>query len=315
MPLTLEVGHRGQVLVGSAATGSISSISPTGAVREVVPPSGSEVAGLSRHRGALTWGTSVHDEGTFAPVSAALVRRDAKGRTRTVADLLAFEKAKNPDARSTYGFVGLAPACAAQLPPELLGSPGGVDSHPYGTVTSKGKTFVADAGANAILSVDRKGKVRTVAVLPPVKVTVTSTVATSLGLPDCVVGKKIALEPVPTDIEVGRDGRLYVTTLPGGPEDGSLGALGAVHRIDPRTGRVTKVASGFSGATGLALAPRGTIYVTELFSGEVSKIDRRGKVSTLFRAESPAAIEYSRGRLVVSTKVFTEGTVVVARAR
>lgn len=308
------MGRGGKVLVGSAATGGIDAISTKGKVSQVVAPSGSEVAGLSQHRGTLTWGTSVHDEGTFAPVSAALVRRDAKGRTRTV-DLLAYEKATNPDARSTYGFVGLAPDCAAQLPPELLGSPGGIDSHPYGTVTNRGRTYVADAGANAVLSVDPKGKVRTVAVLPPVKAKVTAAVADGLGLPGCVVGKKVALEPVPTDVEVGRDGFLYVTTLPGGPEDGSLGALGAVHRVNPRTGTVKTLASGFSGATGLAVAPRGTIYVTELFSGEVSKVDRRGKVSTLFRAESPAAIEYSRGKLVVSTKGFTEGTVVVAKAR
>ena len=34
----------------------------------------------------------------------------------------------------------------------------------------------------------------------------------------------------------GPDGRLYVTSLPGGPEDPSLGARGAIFRVTPSTG-------------------------------------------------------------------------------
>ena len=81
-------------------------------------------------------------------------------------------------------------------------------------------------------------------------------------------------EPVPTDVEMGPDGMLYVSTLPGGPEDGSLGANGSVYRVDPRSGRATWLAGGMHGATGLAVHGR-DIVVAEMFAGEVSVI-RKG---------------------------------------
>ena len=57
--------------------------------------------------------------------------------------------------------------------------------------------------------------------------------------PACVVGEEYAFEPVPTDVEFGPDGWLYVSSLPGGPEDASLGARGAVFRVNPWTGHTT----------------------------------------------------------------------------
>ena len=49
---------------------------------------------------------------------------------------------------------------------------------------------------------------------------------------------------MPTDIEVGPDGQLYVTSLPGGPEDGSLGLNGRVLKINPATGKVSTLVEG-----------------------------------------------------------------------
>lgn len=49
----------------------------------------------------------------------------------------------------------------------------------------------------------------------------------------CVVGHEYAFEPMPTDVEIGPDGWLYVSSFPGGPEDPSLGARGAIFRINP----------------------------------------------------------------------------------
>ena len=94
----------------------------------------------------------------------------------------------------------------------------------------------------------------------------------ALGLPDCVVGVTYAFESVPTDVEVGRDGSLYVTTLPGGPESPVLGARGAVWKVNPWTGHARKVAGGFLGATNLAIGKHGTIYVAELFAGQISVV-------------------------------------------
>ena len=116
---------------------------------------------------------------------------------------------------------------------------------------------------------------------------------------------------MPTDVELGRDGHLYVSTLPGGPEDGSLGANGSVYRVDRGSGEVSLVATGFAGATNVAVTPQGTIYVAEMFGGKVSAISRDGSVSTVLEIAEPAAVEYHAGRLYVSAGVFTmPGTVV-----
>lgn len=48
-----------------------------------------------------------------------------------------------------------------------------------------------------------------------------------LGLDPCFVGRTYWFEPVPTDIEVGRGGQLYVPSLLGGPEGDELGARGS----------------------------------------------------------------------------------------
>ena len=113
--------------------------------------------------------------------------------------------------------------------------------------------------------------------------------------PACVAGKKYWFEAVPTDVEQGPDGLLYVTSLPGGPEDGSTGKNGRVYRVNPRTGKVTKVVSGLLSATGLAVAGNGDIYVAELFNGRISRTRAgQSKPHTFIRVPLPADVELSR---------------------
>jgi hypothetical protein len=123
--------------------------------------------------------------------------------------------------------------------------------------------LVADAAGNDILRVRADGTISTVAVLPPQPTVVTADAADALGLPDCAIGLTYNFEAVPTDVEVGRDGQLYVSLLPGGPEDPNLGARGSVYAVNPQTGATHQIATGFAGATNLALGPDGTIYVAE----------------------------------------------------
>ena len=92
-----------------------------------------------------------------------------------------------------------------------------------------------------------------------------------LGLPECAIGSVYVSEPVPTDVELGPDGLLYVLLLPGA-EDPNLGARGAVYTVNPATGEVAFVAGGFAGATNVAVAPDGTVYVAELFGNEISRV-------------------------------------------
>ena len=114
-------------------------------------------------------------------------------------------------------------------------------------------------------------------------------------------------EPVPTDVEA-HGGKLYVTTLAGGPEDPSLGARSSVYRINPWTGAVDQLATGLLGATDLAVSPSGTVYVTELFGGRVVKLTSGG-FETVVELPEPAAVEFARGRLYVAYDAFGSGKV------
>ena len=174
------------------------------------------------------------------------------------------------------------------------------DSHPY-SVTAYGKRswIVADAGGNDLLKVNRHGRVSTIAVLPAQPLLLTADIVAALGLPECATGLTYNFEAVPTDVEVGRDGYLYVTTLAGGPESPVLGGRSSVYRVNPRNGHVKLVATGFLGATNLALH-RGKIYVSEFFAGQISVI-KHGKPKLYLTLPGVASIESGRGHLYAGT--------------
>ena len=154
--------------------------------------------------------------------------------------------------------------------------------------------MVADAGGNDLLWVTNRGKISTLAVLPSQPVKITPENASAQGIPKgCAVGRTYKYEAVPTDVEVGRDGYLYVTTLPGGPEDPSLGARGKVYRVNPHNGHIKLVASGFSGATNLALGKHGKIFVAELFGGQISVV-KHGKAHKYLSLPGVVAVETDR---------------------
>jgi hypothetical protein len=227
---------------------------------------GFEVGAVSESRGIVRFALSKFQR------RGVLMALGRHGAPYPIANLGTFEKKNNPDKKNTYGFRGLSDACAAQVPEQMgpASYKGIVETHPYATLTVGRTTYVADAAANAIFAVGRRGKVSTAAVLPPTWVTISAENAEAFGFPACVAGHKYGFEPVPTDIEQGPDGMLYVTSLPGGPEDGSAGANGRVYRVNPHRGKVTKAVTGLVSATGLAVAKNGDIYVSQLFAGLIS---------------------------------------------
>lgn len=219
-------------------------------------------------------------------------------------DLGAYERDHNPDGGVTYGVVAGGNPCADQVFGGLTGGPatytGIVDSHPYAVAwTGHGTWAVADAAGNDILKVTSDGTISTVALMPRQEVTVTSAMASSLGLPDCVVGVTYAFEPVPTDVE-WQNGRMWVSLLPGGPEDASLGARGKVYSVNPWSGRSRQVAGGFLGATNLAVSRNGTIYVAELFGGKITAI-RGSHRWTVWSGARPLAVEVHGSSLWFAT--------------
>ncbi|GAA2721182.1 ScyD/ScyE family protein [Cellulomonas aerilata] len=300
-PLSLSVGNHRTVYVSQNFAGSIDAVH-RGEVTTVVtsPAPEVEVGAVSALGGRLYYVTSAGAGDPAGNFDAHLKLRDARGNVEEVADLGRHERDHNPDAATTYGFVGLPDDC--EVPPQIPASYTGIlDSHPYSTELWHGKVFVADAGGNDILSVDRDGNVSTVAVLPPTPLEITAEVAAGVGLPACTAGSTYLLEAVPTDVEVGKDGWLYVTSLPGGPEGPGL-PLGAVYKVNPESGAVELVTRGFSGATNLAIGTKGEIYVTELFGGKVSVIPHGSTTpQTFLEVPLPAAVEVDGKSLYVTT--------------
>lgn len=248
------------------------------------------------------------DGRTYAYTSANEDHSDTRltirtpGKRDVVARISAYEAKHNPDGRTTYGIIGGGNACAEAILGQMTGGPatyqGQVDSNPYSVSRVGSRWIVADAGANALFAVTDRGHVSTLAVMPRQSVTLTESMVRGLAASQgqsyddlkCLVGVRYAFEPVPTDVEQGRWGELWVSLLPGGPEDPSLGARGSVYVLAPWGGNAYKVAGGFAGATNLAIASDGTVYVAELFGGKVSKI-QRGRVSTAIKVDRPLSVE------------------------
>jgi len=306
-PLQIDIGSGRQIYVAQDFAGIVTKLRPNGTTKDIVHEQG-EVAGVAS-RGYDVAYTFIG--GTTANPVALLKLRKADGAVTTVANLGAFEASHNPDARNVYGFRHLSKACAARVPAEIGGEPynGIVDSHPYAIANAPdGGWYVADAAGNDVLHVAENGHISVFGVLRPRKTAITQEAADVVGLPRCTVGEVYAFEPVPTDVEVKDTGALIVSLLPGGPEDASLGARGAVVRL-AGDGEFANLASGFGGAVNVALRPGGKIYVTELFSGTVSVLQNR-QITTVRHLTDPAAIEFARGKLFASTDVFGAGNVV-----
>ncbi|MBW9210768.1 ScyD/ScyE family protein [Mumia sp. zg.B21] len=248
------------------------------------------------------------DPGGFTGIKSV----DKRGTVKVVADTGAYELANNPDGRVVYGARGISAACRAQWPapdPETGEGPppstytGDVNPHPYATLPGpSGTTFVADAGANSIQRISARGRITTLALMPAQPMEITADLAGAFGIPTCAIGVTYYFDPVPTDVEWGPDGWLYVTLLPGGPEDASFGARGVVYKVHPRTGRTVKVAGGFGGATNLAVTPKGDIYVSEIFGNQVSVLKRGSRTPKRFAALPWAtSVEYASGALYATS--------------
>jgi len=221
----------------------------------------------------------------------------------TIANFADYERRHNPDGSQHYGFgKDVSDQCLAGWPAFPPASYKGlVDSHPYALAVKDDTAYVADAGMNAVLKVNLKnGDIDTVAVLPPRPATIPAGFkvpvdmqGNTMTVPDCVVGHKYAFEPVPTDVGIGPDGMLYVTSLPGGPEGPELGARGAVFKINPWNGDTDLWADHILSPTGLAVAGNGDVFVASLFGGEILKFTCEGSRSRFLAVNMPADVDIS----------------------
>jgi hypothetical protein len=292
--------HGTAVYVADGSSRKVSLVQGNGRLTTVGSQPGgpmADVAGvaLSRTGRTVAWTSTDFEEGRSW---LTLTRPDVGTQRFSLSD---HEQRNNPDGDVHYGIRNPT-KCQTDGFKKIgmeAGYTGIKDTHPYAVTQWSDYWVVADAGANALLKVDHHGRVSTLAVLPTQPVKITRAMAAMNGLPTCVVGATYAFEPVPTDVEEGPNGMLYVTTLPGGPEDPSAGARGSVYRVDPFTGESTRLATGFAGATNLAIGPDRTIYVAELFAGRISTVSR-GKPKAYVSLKGALAVEVSGGHLYAS---------------
>jgi len=311
-PYGLEVRH-GKVLVADrivrspVLSGEIGKVNADGTVTSLISPAdGVRGLALSRDGKYLAYAYQIA-AGPPAHTIASGVIINGPGGSTTTADAFAYEVANNPDHGIRYG---VDPALASPCVIEELGKVylyayynGITESDAYSVAAYRMDFILADTGANTLLRVTRSGKISTLAVLPPQPMVFTPELASSLGMDACVVGLTFNLEAAPSDVEVGRDGNLYVTTLAnvGGGID--LGPRGSLYRVNPRTGKVTLLASGLAGPTNLAIS-RGKIYITELNAGRISTVSH-GTVSEYLPLPGALAIEADRRGFLYASTLYT----------
>lgn len=307
MVLSVAVADDGTVYATQNFAGKIMRIAPGGEPEEIYAGQpGLEVGALSVSGDVVTFATYA----LGGPPSAAIhtLTHDAEDgwQATEVADTLEFETSVNPDRNRSYAISGLSKSCKKDIPkrlrPLVVGYKGIADSHPYATTTVDGTTYLADAAANAILAVDETG-VSTLAVLPAAQVKVTKKLRKNMGLPKCTQGKVFKSEPVPTDVELGPDGNLYVTTLGGGL--GESMPLGGLYQVTP-AGKVTEQAKGLMSPVGLAISNTGTAYISQLFADTVLEVPFGGAPTTLSEIPKPGDVEFANGAVYVARTGFED---------
>jgi len=203
-----------------------------------------------------------------------------KNRSQLVLNLYDFEVANNPDG-------------------------GLLESNPYAVEAISGnKALVADAAANDLLRVDRKGNVEVLAIFPEELVS-TANIKNLLGCPTtepfppgpCSFGPQIPAQAVPTSIAIGPDGYYYVGELKGFPSP--IGESN-IWRISPdaymaECGNspdcVKLFDGGFTSIIDLAFDKNGILYVAEMDAMSWFAMEIGAGVGGTIKACDPETLE------------------------
>ncbi len=307
-PLKVAFGPKGSFLIAESFAGVLSSISAKGEKTTLVSAPGQEIAGVSYLNGTTYYFNNDQGSGPElggALLPARLMQLDQRGNTREITDLADFEAANDPDAKTVYGVRDASPECLTQAP--YMQSLGEVFSHPYSSAPVSNGVYVGDAGANAILFVNKHGKVKLVKAVPAVAITIDAAVVAAgaemgMSVPGCMLGLKYYAQAVPTDIEISGQW-LYYTLLPGVPGE-SLG-VGKAYRTHLQSGRTQLLAQGLSAPTGIAVDRNNTVYVSQLMGDGVSVI-KNGKVTNVLPAAMASDVEVSGRTMAALTNSLAD---------
>lgn len=260
----LNIGfHQGRLYVADAFAGQVVRVNLNTDRKTVLADNLGFSPGVDvAPNGSVLVTASREPRGPGDPGANALLRITRSGAARTVADLLAFELAHNPDRQP-------------QTQDDTL-------ANPYAVLALPGRTLVADAGGNDILVVSHGGKVRLLTVLPVIRTGQCAT-ATNNGVPNG------GCDSVPTGIAIGPDGYLYVSGLGGE-------VVGRIWKIDLRTRAIVKTFYGFPPLTGIAVGQHGMIYASSLFANTVFRVRPDGS-RVAVSVPGPTGIAIHDGRL------------------
>jgi len=282
VPLQLAAGPGGKALYvnDAAADGSVLRVDlrhgrATETVAAGIGASGIALQGQQVHVVRTAGG-----DGSMEQSPTYLSKITPRGAVVDLADLLAYERANNPD-----------------------GQPPGMDaeSNPYDLLAYRGGFIVVDAGANALLRVAPNGNLSTLTALPLITEGACAAAPNQGGLLGC--------DPVPTGLALGPDGFLYVSGL--GSE-----VVGQLWKIDPRTGKiVASIGAGIPrpptaqggpvGFTDVAVAADGSIHVSSLFTDQVLRLSRGTWTSATIAA--PTGLLWLDGTLYVASAPAVTG--------
>ncbi|MES5816462.1 ScyD/ScyE family protein [Streptomyces sp. RG80] len=150
-----------------------------------------------------------------------------------------------------------------------------VESNPYAVLAlPDGRRIVADAAGNDLVVVSPKGKARPFTVFPD----------------------HDRNQSVPTSLALGPDGNLYVGELNGEAQKPTA----RVWKVDPRTGRILGWKSGFGSITGIAFNDSGDLYVSQLFTGAVTKVSHGKRTNVKVPFPAGVAVDPYDGKVYVS---------------
>jgi hypothetical protein len=235
---------------------------------EAAGPSDISLNGVGNAYVSVGFGADPNLRGNLGPAGAGfaqLIRLKPNGNWGQVADLGTYERNVNPDGRQ-------------------------LDTNPFAVLASPGgEVVVTDSGANSLLRVDNHGDVSTMAVMPilpvsqvfdgdpvPTGFTVGPDGAYYVGILSGAPFRagvanvyRIVPGEAPTvfrsgfktiiDVDFDGDGNLYVLQHSSGAA--GLAGPGSLVRVAPDGSRST-VLGDLSAPTSTAIAPDGTIYVT-----------------------------------------------------